>query len=168
MAKAKTPKATDKPTDDNTASQAEVTDSILASTDATLAEQHAMYGAVKPTMVNGVYVGEDKPAKKAPTLAERIAGAFTNQAQIDVVLAVLAVASGKAPADETAVGALSPDVEAEVKQLRSDLETLRAQCGLNGDNVDEHLQELDARALQLDNRLTALENQAPVETPPES
>lgn len=165
MAKPKTPKAADKPTDDNTASAAEVRDSVAGESKHT---DHELYGAVKPTMVNGVYVGEDKPAKKAPTLAERIAGAFTNQAQIDVVLAVLAVASGKAPADETAVGALSPDVEAEVKQLRADLETLRAQCGLDGDNVDEHLQELDARALQLDNRLTALENQAPVETPPES
>lgn len=155
MAKAKTTKSADKPTDDNSASQAEVTDATLASADTTLAEQHAMYGTVKPTMVNGVYVGgDDKAEKPAPSLEQIVAGAFTNQAQIDAVMAVLAVASGKAPADSTAVGALSPDVDERLKLLEQHAET-----------VDDHLQEVDARALAIENRLTALET---VAVPPES
>lgn len=116
-----------------------------------------LYGDVKPTMINGVFVGEEKPTKPAPTLAEQIAGAFPNQAQIDAVLAVLAVASGKAPADETTVGALSPDVDERLKLLEQHAET-----------VDDHLQESDARALTAENRLTALENPKLVTAPSET
>jgi hypothetical protein len=101
-----------------------------------------LYGEVKPTMVNGVFIG-DAPAPKAElTLAQRIAGAFTNEAQIAVLHDLLAVAEGReprVPSQSTSVDDQRvADLEAQVEYLSTLLaeQTARVDALTQPDPVD--------------------------------
>jgi len=88
------------------------------------------YGAVTPTMVNGRYVGEAVPAKRAPSLLERVALAFNNALQIAVVQEVA-----------SAVGAAAPNISG----LLAELEAHRAE-----------VKRLHAKVIELSDGLTTL------------
>jgi hypothetical protein len=116
---------------------------------------HERYGAVKPTMVNGQYIGDDTPAKRELTLHEQIAAAFPNERQINVVQQVAALASGGKPvvADETApvdsdLATRVADCEAKLKALLES--TASALNELREESVakDTKIAELEAKLAQ--------------------
>lgn len=161
MAKIKSAAKTSQPVPDAAAAHEQAAQGFAAVAEEATRPDHELYGEVKPTMVNGVYIGDGTERKPAPTLAERIAAVFTNEAQIAVVLDVLAVAQGRTGeiAQSTSVGALSLDIEERLKLLEQNAET-----------VDDHLQEIgnsdvSGQLESLERRLAALEKANPLPAP---
>lgn len=100
----------------------------------------------EPTMVNGQYVGEAAKPKRELNLFERIAGAFSNQRQIEVVAEVAQLAGGRSTAES---GEYADEVDAQINELSN-------RIGLIGEQLDKLLEA----NLALGERLTKLEAEA--------
>lgn len=173
MAKPKTP-PTDKAALDATAAalQAQAAEAMSAanlssSAQASERTDQELYGDVKPTMVNGVYIGGDpKLDKPAPTLTDEIAAAFTNERQIAVLTRLLATPAFVDVGTPTGSAPLAANELTDLRQRNSELEdevdVLTRRLG----STQEGLDQMAARLTALETRLATMAADAPEATNP--
>lgn len=171
MAKPKTPPADQTALDAAAAAlQARAAEAMSAAnlSSSAQASEHTdqeLYGDVKPTMVNGRYIGGDpKLDKPAPTLTDEIAAAFTNERQIAVLTRLLATLAFVDVGALEANGLITADSATELAVLRQrnseledEVDVLTQRLG----STQEGLDQMAARLTALETRLATMAADAP-------